>query len=363
MAYLWYWPAGGWDFDKWKANQKWTPIHSEQSGKSEPIPLTNWKSQAAHWREISDQILGSLTDKPPATMRWEFLGDEFQWHRGEASYVMQRMRYSLTDKEWGFAWLLQPRGIDKPKGAVIALHQTQPHGKGEAVGFEVVPGVNDGMNYASELAAAGFMVFAPDAIAFGERLGGDANALYNTADDFFTAQPDGSVMRKMAYDTTRACDLLKLLPQTKDLRIGCLGHSHGAYGTLFAMVHDQRIEAGVISCGMNLLRKDPSPQRWWRMTALIPRLGFYEKNINDTPIDFHHWLAMISPRPLLVTAGTQDLIFPNCEQLKPALKIVASVYAEQNAEKNFHTHVFDGGHSFSQGIRQEAYNLLEASLA
>jgi predicted esterase len=202
--------------------------------------------------------------------------------------------------------------------------------------------------------------------------------MYHSADEFFAAHPKGSVMGKMGYDTSRACDLLKALPQTKDLRIGCLGHSHGAYGTLFAMLNDDRIKAGVISCGLNLLRKDPVPNRWWRLTSLMPRLGLYaesstgfqpvpnqarvENPCYEMPIDFHVWLAMLAPRPVLLTAGTQDQIFPNCEALRPALKMVAGVYQEQNAPQNFHTHIFDGAHSFPQEIRREAYDLLANSL-
>jgi len=37
MSYLWYWPAGGWNFDNWKSHQTWRPIKTEQSGKKELI--------------------------------------------------------------------------------------------------------------------------------------------------------------------------------------------------------------------------------------------------------------------------------------------------------------------------------------
>src|SRR2546430_11897342 len=65
MSWLWYWPAGGCDFDKWKSAQKWKPIRSEQSGRAELLPLDDFKSQADKWRGISKEILGTLTDQPP----------------------------------------------------------------------------------------------------------------------------------------------------------------------------------------------------------------------------------------------------------------------------------------------------------
>src|SRR5437762_509796 len=258
MSWLWYWPAGGWDFDKWKSAQKWRPIRSEQSGRAELLPLDDFKSQADKWRGVSNEILGTLTDQPPKKPEWEMLGDEFE-HHGRASYSLQRLRYRLTADEWGYAWLLLPRAIAMPRGAVIALHQTHPHGKSEPVGFEKVPDHSEGMDYGAELAAAGFAVLAPDAIGFGERQAGHANAKYHSADEFFALHPQASVMGKMAFDVSRACDLLGALPQTSNLKIGCVGHSHGGYGTLFAMLAEPRIAAGVISCGASLLRKDPSP--------------------------------------------------------------------------------------------------------
>src|SRR2546421_1812851 len=98
MSFLWYWPKGGWDFDQWKKDHPWEPIKSAQSGKREPLALDDWRNQAKHWREISDTILGKLTDRPPTKMAWEFLGDELLRTR-EPSFTMRRLRYRLTDDE------------------------------------------------------------------------------------------------------------------------------------------------------------------------------------------------------------------------------------------------------------------------
>jgi dienelactone hydrolase len=360
MSWLWYWPAGGWDFDMWKAAQKWEPIRSEQSGRADLLALSDFAKQRDHWREISKQILGSLTDRPPSAPAWEMLGDEYERHGG-TSFSLQRLRYRLTDDEWGYAWLLLPRAIARPRGAVIALHQTHPHGKSEPVGFEKMP-ASDGTDYAAELAASGFVVLAPDAIAFGERQAGHKNAKYRSADEFFAAHPDGSVMRKMAFDTSRACDLLAVLPQTSGLKIGCIGHSHGGYGTLFAMLDDPRIVAGVISCGVSLLRKDPAPERWWRKTALLPRLGLYEEDITQAPIDFHQLLALVAPRALMISIGTQDAIFPNTATLRPAMDQLGAVYDASGARQKLVTHVFDGPHSFPADARQKAVSMLTEAL-
>jgi dienelactone hydrolase len=369
MSFLWYWPAGGWDFDKWKKTHDWTPIRSEQSGQKDPLPLVkpgmtlaDWNREAMKWRKVSEQVLGSLSDGAPTNFRHEAIGPAYRTDK----FSMQRYRYTLTDEEWGYAWLLVPTKRVADGSAVIALHQTAVSGKDEPVGLQTTPDERAGVYYAQELAERGFVTLAPDAIAFGERQSGHRNSKYKSADQFFTEQPHGSVMAKMGFDAARAVDLLERLPGVNAKRFGCVGHSHGGYGTLFAMLADPRISAGVISCGVSLLRDDPGPERWWRRTALIPRLGFYgDGNGGDmaaTPIDFHHWMALVAPRPLMVIAGTQDAIFPNCAALRDRLEMVREVYALHGRKDDLHAQVFDGPHRFGDDVRPKAYDLLERTL-
>jgi dienelactone hydrolase len=359
MSYLWYWPAGGWDFDTWKKRHPWTPLHSAQSGTGELEPLVGrggrlneWKSRREGLIGIVNGLLGTLTDKPPRKFKYEVLEE-----RERPKFRMQRVRYTLTDSEWGYAWLLLPPG-KKKRPAVIALHQTVPQGKNEPVGLEG----SDSLAYARGLADEGFVVLAPDAIGFGERAKDNPNAYYHSADEFFRRHPDGSVMGKMAFDTSRAVDLLERLPEVNSKHIGCIGHSHGGYGTLFAMLADERIKSGVISCGVTVLRHDPSPQRWWRLTALIPRLGYYEGHINDTPIDFHHLLALVAPRPLLLSVALSDGIFPNTEILKEATVRVRGIYRFYDAQENFARWIFQGDHRFPNQARIRAYRMLRETL-
>jgi hypothetical protein len=366
MSYLWYWPAGGWNFDDWHASHPAPPITSAQSGRKDPLPLLApgmrldaWQKESAGWQKISDQVLGSLSDAPPIQPAHDAIGVEYRTDR----YAMRRYRYRLTDEEWGFGWLMLPHQRKCADGVVLALHQTVPGGKNEVVGLEAIPGDHVGVNYAQELAQYGIAVFAPDAIAFGERQAGSRSAKYRSSDDFFAAQPHGSVMRKMGFDTTRAVDFLSQVPGLNARRFGCIGHSHGAYGTLFAMLADSRIECGVMSCGISLLRDDPAPDRWWRKTALIPRLGDYEKDITQSPIDFHHWLALVAPRPVMITGGLQDTIFPNQAALPGRLKMVQEVYGLYGAKESLTWQLHDGPHQFTESARKTAYVMLEAKLS
>ena len=305
-------------------------------------------------------------------MRWEFLNDPLT-RDGKSPFTMQRLRYTLTaptdpknadSVEWGYAWLLRPAGDENTKRpAVIALHQTVIQGKNEPVGLETRPHDPGGMEYARHLAERGCIVFAPDVIAFGERAAEHSNAKYRSADQFFAEHPNGSVMRKMIFDVQRAVDLLCTLPGVDSKKIGCIGHSHGGYGTLFAMLFDDRIKAGVISCGFNTLRDDPQPMRWWEMTALMPRLGYYAGDVTQTPIEFHALLSLIAPRSLVINAGRQDSIFPNPRLLDETLDQVRGVYRLLDAETKLQTTVFDGPHDFPEASRMVAYEMLIKELS
>jgi dienelactone hydrolase len=367
-SFLWLWTQGGWDVERWRKAHPWTPAHSEQSEHKELFPIAaditreRWERQRERWAAISQQLVGQVSDKPPATMRHEFLTEPLTLP-GRPAVAMRRLRFTLTDHEWGYAWLLTPqlgKGGDRP--AVITLHQTVIQGKDEPVGLEGEPGYPSGMDYGLSLAREGLTVLAPDAIGFGERAAEHSNAFYRSSDQFFAAHPDGSVMAKMVFAVSRAVDLLQRLPNIDPNHIGCIGHSHGGYGTIFAMIGEPRLKAAAVSCGFTTLRSDPSPERWWRRTALIPRLAFYEGQIERVPIDFHLWLALIAPRPLFVSTGLNDGVFPGTDNLPRVMTMLKPVWEAHGAADRLRSRVFPGPHDFPGESRRQAFALLREAL-
>src|SRR5207245_7580000 len=124
----------------------------------------------------------------------------------------------------------------------------------------------------------------------------------------------------------RVVDYLESLPFVDPHRIGSIGHSHGAYGTLFAAAFEPRIAVSVASCGFTTFRSDPNPERWSHSTALIPQLGNYLPDVASIPFDWQHVLALIAPRPLYVWYAMKDSIFPRTDNLDGLLKDVQRVY-------------------------------------
>jgi hypothetical protein len=120
------------------------------------------------------------------------------------------------------------------------------------------------------------------------------------------------------------------------------------------------------SCGYDTIRYDGNPFRWSHATALLPRLGFYvtSPHINmknyvgvpdsetvQVPFDMHWVLALVSPRPLLLTASDDDRIFPNSGwSLRKT---------EERKVQGLECFYFRGGHGFPLESEARAFGFLE----
>ncbi|MGB9624085.1 MAG: dienelactone hydrolase family protein, partial [Phycisphaerae bacterium] len=250
-----------------------------------------WQAKQARIRRVLQAFLGEPTNlavpAPEAVVLDETPVDD---------HIRRHIRIRCEPDDWIPAYLLIPRSAPAGPGpVVIVLHQTVTQGKDEPAGIRGDPS----MFIARELVARGWMCLVPDVIGFGERLpegatrrlsrpGTDTRAAtgpsatqpappqpYDNIAEFFERHPHWSVMGKMIWDVSRCIDYLETLPEVDRRRIGCIGHSHGAYGTIFAAAFDPRIAAAAASCGFTTLRTDPRPERWSHLTPLLPSLGFY----------------------------------------------------------------------------------------
>jgi len=355
----WLTSGGGWDFDRYRSDFSWDPsdARTSQSGLAELEPLRSrtteaWDEQAAQIRRALDAVLGAgRLDPPQPDLRVE--EDE-----ETASYRRLKVSYGVEPDERVPAYLLVPHSPRRnPAPAMLCLHQTVPWGKREPCGLDGDPE----LALADELARRGYVCLAPDAICFGERYrAGQPYAHYGDAVAFFGRHPEWSVMGKMAWDTSRAIDALCSLREVDPTRIGCIGHSHGAYGTLFAMLGDTRIRVGVQSCGFTALRSDPAPERWWRRTALLPRLGWFERDLREAPFDFHHLLALVAPRAQFIACALDDDIFPNTSNIGWIEAEVRQVYRVLGEPDALAVEAYAGGHAFPVGVRARAYDFIDS---
>jgi dienelactone hydrolase len=362
-------PLLAWEGHKWEEWRKistWTKpdIKSDQAGRKDLAPLLGaakpedkpidgikaWEERRTKIAAVLQQMIGEPSNLKPAPPEVQVLSEEVL-----DDHIRRHIRIRSEPDDWIPAWLLLPKKIgDQPLPAMICLHQTVAQGKDEPCGLKG----NPELALALQLVRRGFVCITPDAIGFGERIPPGSQP-YHDSIAFYRRHPNWSFMGKMVWDVSRVIDYLETLPYVDGLQIGSIGHSHGAYGTLFAAALEPRIALAVASCGLTTLRGDPNPERWSHLTALLPQIGSYLPEVADIPFDWHQVVAMIAPRPLFVWYATRDSIFPHTANLQAVFKEVRGVYGLYGAADDLAWEAFDGEHRFPDAGRARACAWLE----
>ncbi len=360
----------GHDWSQWRQVTTWQKpeLSTDQAGRRELAPLlgderagTNRVTSLSGWEERRQRIAGTIqrtlgqpSNLKPPPLEVRELGSEKL-----PDYTRHRVEIRTEPDEWIPAYLLVPSELAAQRvPAMICLHQTVAQGKEEPCGIKGDPE----LAFAVELVKRGYVCIAPDAIGFGERIA-PGKQPYDNSLAFYRKHPGWSFMGKMIWDVGRVIDYLETLPFVDPKKIGAIGHSHGAYGTLFATAFEPRIAAAVASCGFTTFRTDPHPERWSHLTALMPQLGFYLPDVASIPFDWQQVLALSAPRKLFVWYTTRDPIFPRTDNLDELLRDVQRVYGLYGAAGALAWESSDGPHSFPQAKREAAYRWLDENLA
>lgn len=161
--------------------------------------------------------------------------------------------------------------------------------------------------YAHELLKEGYAVMALDAAYHGERQAGKL-PMYGTN---FYRMRDGYIQTVVDY--RRALDYLESRPDIDGHRLTLIGMSMGAImGSVLAGV-DNRIKCPVLLVGgadrgmMSRLSQLPT---WRQIRAEKPDIDFDELSRIFAPSDPLNFVDKISPRPVLMINGKQDLVVP-----------------------------------------------------
>jgi dienelactone hydrolase len=376
-----------WSYDAYhKAHpEQACTIRTSQSGKTNYEAALDFhidgKPKPTNNKQLRAQILEAWRDVlGPSSRNAGPLNARVLEEKEFPKFIRRKVEYTGDPGEPIRAWLFIPKTTNtfsiltvpkdesnienrrsKKLPAILCLHQTVRSGKDQTAGVDELKAE---LEFGPLLAERGYVTLCPDAICFGERyqVGGTFYCHYGDAVRIYQGNAGRSILSKMVDDAMRAVDYLQLLPEVDGNRIGCIGHSHGGYGTLFEMAFDPRIKAGVVSCGFTTFRWDPTPARWYRNTALIPRLGGFEGHMQDTPVDFHQLFAAISPRPLFISAALKDTIFPHLGDTDWIRSDVKTVYARGTKVDDFELFTFEGGHGFVPEARDRAWAFFDKHL-
>lgn len=353
------WPGHTWE--QWRQISTWkkADLPSDQAGRKDLAPLLEtgrehtvidgiaaWEQKRSRIAAVLAQLMGEPNGLKAGKPEAEVLGEETL-----SDHVRRHVRIRSEADDWIPAYVLLPKNLPAgPSPVMICLHQTVAQGKDEPCGIKGSPD----LAFALQLVRRGYVCIAPDVIGFGERIPPGSPPYHDSA-AFYRKHPKWSFFGKMNWDAARIVDWLEAQPFADPLQIGCIGHSHGAYGSLMAAAFEPRISLAIASCGFTTLRADPAPNRWSHLTALLPQLGEYLPDVAAIPFDWQEICAAIAPRPLYVWYTTKDDIFPKTDNLDAMFRDVRGVYGLYGAAGDLAWRSNDGAHSFPSDAREKAY--------
>ncbi|MHB8996939.1 MAG: dienelactone hydrolase family protein [Armatimonadota bacterium] len=317
-----------------------------------------WARRRGEIREAFVELLGEKEPEAPADR-------DLQWHeeRREDGLWLRKLSILAEEDDRIFAWLVMPEELVTPAPAVLCMHGTTADAKEACLGIGSHPGGSKAT--ATDLARRGFVTLSPDHFCAGERLK-EGEQAYDPR-PFYERHPDWSEMGKDVYDHRLCLDLLQALPEVDGTRLGCIGHSLGGYGSVFLAALDERVTAGVSSCGITVWEADNMKFNWSREApgryVHFPKLRDYWKKGMKAPVDFHEIMALIAPRAFLnISAVGNDVCFPIFEPFSELYNQVEGVYKLLGAEGKFGCFFHSCGHSFGTAPRGLAYAWLQEQL-
>lgn len=310
--------------------------------------------EAAEWKENLRAKLREITGiskmqlcnpEPQLTELKEF-----------ADFRRERWLIQTEPDVWMPFYILIPTCLNsnKPFKCIIAPHGHDSAGKYAVAGRTDIPCVETviqkfNYGYGVDFVKRGYIVFCPDARAFGERR--ESAKQSDNISDFMgsscvqlnqMAIPLGlSVCGMWIWDLMRLIDYIETRPDCDKNHIACAGLSGGGYQSLYLAAMDDRVRCCVTSgyffgakesllvnsyhCGCNYV-----PHLW--ETCDIGDIG-----------------ALIAPRPLLIETGLQDS--QNGQRgivnVSDQVDITRSAYITYGVSSNLVWSTFDGPHMWN----------------
>lgn len=328
--------------------------YTDSSGNKRAVKTkSDWKIKRSQIIEGMEQAMGKLPDRsnlPPPDMQITGKKKFGNYTRLTVNFVAAENEDRVT------AYLYIPEKKEKVKKhpAMVVLHGTGDAGK-KLVDVE---DANTNRAQASELAARGYVVIAPDYPSMGEQKN------YDFANDRYE-----SGTMKSVFNSMRCVDLLQSLPEVDPGRIGVMGHSLGGHSSMFVGAFDIRLKVIVSSSGWTQMDfydiGEAGTKRYggrlgpWAQDRYMPLLRTkFNLEPEKIPFDFDEVIAVLAPRPFFSNSPLNDSNF-DVKGVRIGIESAKRVYEFFKAGDKLQVRYPDSGHDFPPEVRFEAYRFID----
>ncbi len=305
-----------------------------------PVDITTpaqWAKKRKALKRTIEEYLGV-----PGVLDAPFEGMRIIEEHKDPEYRRLKVLYEAAAGDPVPAWLLLPPAARRKNGAaVLCRHGTSPEAKDAQIGA----GVKPGRDFARQLALRGFITLAPDHFCAGERQPAGIKP-YETA-PFQNRHPDWSAAGKTIHDGRRAVDVLAMMDEVDETRIGTVGHSLGGYGSFFLAAFDERIKAAVSSCGLTSWQGNHKAAANWAREEWychFPQLRHILQTQAPLPFDMYEFIALAAPRAFLNISGLSDDMYGNNQTLGDVGLQLHALWELLGRNEAFAMFLFGGGH-------------------
>ncbi len=290
--------------------------------------------------------------------------DHERWH----------IKYLVDIDEYAYAYILIPS--NKQKGnklpLVLCPHPTAETGKDRVVGIYQEPAKDEqekigreNRQYALDLVRRGFIAFAPDRAAYGQRrrangTGNNKAEMVLHEQELQKRYPGWGLTGKSIYDLQKALDMLTTFDFVDPKNIGIVGHSLGAWDAILLAALDERIKATVVNAGGMVNYR---PELWKNPKALRNYLADTVR-INSLNTNANIFLMLAAPRSVLYQYSLFDSRNRGNSQLLECFREVVNYYTKLNQSKtaDFNYFLHGYGHDFPIESRELSYIWFEKRL-
>ena len=271
----------------------------------------------------------------------------------------RKIRSRVMPDEYGIAVIVRPEGVregDQAPAVVIAHGTDAVNGKYN----NLSPDERPNRAYAIELAQRGFVTITPDCYEFGELLTQGEDLTHEEihkryADSrarFAEQHPDWSLDGRRMRDHRLLLDVLDTMDFVRPGGYGIIGNSLGGRTAIFLAALDERIAAGVPSCGIspnltNMYRSSSAPKE---------RKG---RSGGQMVYDYQDMIALSAPRPLLLVDPYNDLYNPYIMANFQCYVEGQRAYELLGKPECFCTLTHGDGHATLDDVRDFAYRWFE----